>query len=125
MFGWIKKLYSHYCKIQEDVPHTERKERAMNVREKSLKTILEKHGLVNYILLGEGQGTAIRLPPKDRYAPARVLNPPPRYLILVESNVDNLIEGLDPKSLQKVGSLVRYLRKQIKKRITGDDDGQK
>ncbi len=89
----------------------------MTKKEVELKGILEKHGLVNYILLGEAQGTAIRLPPKDRYAPARVLNPPPRYLILIQSEIDELIKGLSPDSLKKTGSLLHYLLKQITKHV--------
>ena len=131
MSGWIKKLTvifnGSFCKIQEDVPIEKRGKRPMNSKEKELKHLLESRGLRDFVLIGCGVGTAIRLPPKTRYGPTQALHSPPKYLILVDNNLDELVSGLDPKSLQKVGSLTRYILKQITSRVKKEktNDGQK
>ncbi len=123
----IKKIYNRFCKTQKDVPHIERKERAMNVREKSLKTILEKNGFNKYLLIAQAEGSRIRLPPKSRYEQPPPLRPAPSFLVLVHSELDDLIKGLDQKALQKIGSLTRYILKQITSRVKKEkkNDGQK
>lgn len=98
---------------------------SMNKKEVELKGILERAGLGSFILIAEGVGTALRLPPKDRYTPGRVLNLPPKYLILAKSGEDELISGLDPGSLKKVWSLLSYLLKRVKDRVKENAYGPK